>query len=355
MSPALAVVLVLSVLILIHELGHFLMARLFDVKVLRFSLGFGPRIWGFTRGDTDYCLSLIPLGGYVKMLGEGGEDPIPEEELPRAFSHKPLIQRVLIVAAGPVSNLLLAWFLFAGTFLFSGIPYLLPEVAQVQPKSPAEAAGIAPGDRIIAVDGQPVRRWEEVSRAIKASRGRPVRLKIDRKGQILEIEVTPQIKKVRNIFGEEIAIPIIGITAAGKFAKERVGPFQALKEAGERTWGIISLTVQGFIKLIQRVLPFSTLGGPFLIAQMAGEQAKAGLANLVFFTGVLSVNLGILNLLPIPVLDGGHLFFFALEALIGRPISVRKREIAQQIGMVILIALMIFVFYNDILRLLSQR
>ncbi|WP_456431918.1 RIP metalloprotease RseP [Thermosulfuriphilus sp.] len=355
MSPALAVILVLSVLILIHELGHFLVARFFNVKVLRFSLGFGPRVWGFTRGDTDYCLSLVPLGGYVKMLGEGSDDPIAPEEAHRAFGNKPLGQRFLIVAAGPLSNLLLAWFLFAGTFLFSGIPYLLPVVAQVQPGSPAEAAGIAPGDKIIAVDGRLVDRWEEVSKAIKKGGKRPIRLKIERDGKILELKVIPEIKKVKNIFGEEIAVPIIGITAAGKFAKEKVGPFEALKEAGERTWAIISLTVQGFIKLIQRVIPFSTLGGPILIAQMAGEQARAGLANLAFFTGVLSVNLGILNLLPIPVLDGGHLFFFTLEALIGRPISVRKREIAQQIGMVILIALMIFVFYNDILRILGQR
>lgn len=352
MNPVLAVILVLGVLIFFHELGHFLVARLVGVRVLRFSLGFGPRIWGFNRGGTDYCLSLIPLGGYVKLLGENPAEPLPPEDIPYSFSHRPLKDRALIVLAGPVANFVLAWLLFALVFLFQGRPYMLPAVGSIMPDSPAAEAGLKAGDLILEINGQPVKTWEEMAELVRQSAGRPLRLLIKRGDKTLSVTVTPQVKEVRNIFGETVKVPVIGVTAAGLSGIEKLNPLSALEEAFLRVIILVKLTLLAFVKLIERVLPLSTLGGPIFIAQLASKQAQQGIWQLAFFTGVLSVNLGVLNLLPIPVLDGGHLFFYAIEAIRGKPLTVRQKEIAQQIGLALLITLMLVVFYNDILRLI---
>ncbi len=355
MNPVLAVVLVLGVLIFFHELGHFLVARLVGVRVLRFSLGFGPRIWGFQRGGTDYCLSLIPLGGYVKLLGENPGEPLPPEELPYSFSHRPLRDRALIVLAGPVANFVLAWLLFALVFLFQGQPYMLPAVGNVMPDSPAAKAGLKSGDLILQINGQSVKTWDEMAEIVRQSAGHTLKLVVKRKDKTFTVTVTPEVKEVKNIFGETVKVPVIGVTAAGLTGVERLNPVEALGQAFWRVVVLIKLTLLAFVKLIERVLPLSTLGGPIFIAQLASKQAQQGLWQLAFFTGVLSVNLGVLNLLPIPVLDGGHLFFYAIEAVRGRPLSNRQKEIAQQIGLALLLTLMLVVFYNDILRLLHQR
>ncbi len=346
--------LVLSGLILVHEAGHFIVARRLGIRVLKFSLGFGPRVWGFARNGTDYCVSAIPLGGFVKMLGEQPGETIPEEDVPYSFSHRPLWQRAAVVAAGPIANLLFAWLVFFVIFLGYGRPILLPDIGEVQPDSPAQEAGIKPGDKIIALDGKSIETWEQVSRLIKASGGRTIELSVQRDGQVITIQVTPKINTLKNIFGEEVEVPVIGVTAAGHFDIERLNPIKAVKEAFARTYELIALTLKGFVKLAQRVIPLSTLGGPIMIAQMAGEQAQQGFLNLFYFMALLSINLGLLNLLPIPVLDGGHLFLYSIEAVTRRPLSMRQREIAQQVGLFILGALMILVFYNDIMRLFSS-
>ncbi len=354
MTTLIAFVVVLSGLILVHEFGHFLVARLFGVKVLKFSLGFGPRVAGFKRGDTDYCLSAVPLGGFVKMLGEQPGENVPEGEEHRSFSHKPVGVRAAIVAAGPISNLLLAWFILAGILLANGNPVLLPVVGEVQADSPAAKAGMAPGDEIVEINGRRVDSWDDIARLIreKGAEG-PIRLVVSREEERMALEVTPTIRTIKNLFGEEVKVPMIGVTAAGKLRIERVDPVKALILASQKTWTLIELTAKGFVKIIQRVVPLSSLGGPIMIAQLAGQQANEGVINLLYFMALLSVNLGLINLFPIPILDGGHLFFFAIEAALGRPLSRRQMEFAQQVGIAILGALMLLVFYNDFARLLG--
>ncbi len=355
MNPVLAVILVLGILIFFHELGHFVVARWVGVRVLRFSLGFGPRLWGIERNGTDYCVSLIPLGGYVKLLGENPADPLPPEDIPYSFSHRPLKDRTLIVLAGPLANFILAWLLFSLVFLFQGLPYMLPAVGSVMPDSPAAKAGLKTGDLILKINNKPIKTWDEMAEMVHKSEGKPLNLLIKRDKQTLSVTLVPQLKEVKNIFGEKVRVPIIGVTAAGLTAVQKINPVQALWLAFLKVFLLIKLTLLAFVKLIERVLPLSTLGGPIFIAQLASKQAQQGLGQLAFFTGVLSVNLGVLNLLPIPVLDGGHLFFYAIEAIRGRPLSTRQKEIAQQVGLALLLTLMLVVFYNDIMRLLHHR
>ncbi len=354
MLTILAFVLVLSGLILVHELGHYCVARLLGVRVLKFSLGFGPRVVGWIHNGTDYCISAVPLGGFVKMLGEQPGEEVPPEEEQRSFSHRPVAARAAIVAAGPLSNLLFAWLIMAGILLVNGNPVLLPLIGEVQKGSPAAAAGIVEGDKIIEIAGKPVATWDDVARLIRREGKKgPINVVVERHGKRVAVVVEPTIRRVKDIFGQEIEVPMIGITAAGKLHIDRVNPAEALALASVKTWDLIVLTGKGFVKIIQRVVPLSTLGGPILIAQLAGQQAHEGMVNLLYFMALLSVNLGLINLFPIPVLDGGHLFFFALEALLRRPLTPRQMELAQQVGIAILGALMLLVFYNDIARLLG--
>ena len=355
LTTVLATVVVLGVLIFFHELGHFLVAKYFRVGVLKFSLGFGPALVSKKVGETEYCISAIPLGGYVKLLGESTNEDVPEDKLDASFSNQPVGKRAAIVAAGPVANFLLAIVFFSFVFAVSGIPQLSTEIGAVTKGSPAEKAGIRPGDKVIAVNGHSVSRWDDMSKIIKESDGRSLDLTIDRSGKIIHVSVVPQITKVKNIFGEEVERPLIGVTAAQKVIMKKVNPVFALYYGVQQTWSLTKLFVMTVVKMIERVVPAKTLGGPIFIAQLAGQQAREGIMNLIYFIGLISVNLAILNLLPVPVLDGGHLAFFAFEAITGKPVSMEKREIAQQVGLFLLIILMVFVFYNDISRILLHR
>ena len=354
-TTVLATVVVLGVLIFFHELGHFLVAKYFRVGVLKFSLGFGPALVSKKVGETEYCISAIPLGGYVKLLGESTNEDVPEDKLDASFSNQPVGKRAAIVAAGPIANFLLAIVFFSFVFAVSGIPQLSTEIGAVTKGSPAEKAGIRPGDKVIAVNGHSVSRWDDMSKIIKESDGRSLDLTIDRSGKIIHVSVVPQITKVKNIFGEEVERPLIGVTAAQKVIMKKVNPVFALYYGVQQTWSLTKLFVMTVVKMIERVVPAKTLGGPIFIAQLAGQQAREGIMNLIYFIGLISVNLAILNLLPVPVLDGGHLAFFAFEAITGKPVSMEKREIAQQVGLFLLIILMVFVFYNDISRILLHR
>lgn len=345
-------VLVLGVLIFVHELGHFLVAKRAGVSVLKFSLGFGPKIAGFTRGGTEYLLSAIPLGGYVKMLGEDPKEEVADLE--RSFSAKPIGWRSLIILAGPGSNFLLAIAIFWVVFMV-GVPTLATKVGEVMEGFPAREAGLLRGDRIVAIQGQPIEKWEELAKQIHQSPGRPVRLTVEREGQRFDVTVAPKATKQKNLFGEEQEIGLLGIAPAEEFLTERTNPITAFGRAVYKTYDLSVLILITFGKLLQGVVPAKTIGGPLLVAQMAGEQARLGVLNLLFFTALLSINLAILNLLPIPILDGGHLFFALIEAARGKPVSLKKREMAQQVGLVLLVALMIFAFYNDIFRLLGKQ
>jgi regulator of sigma E protease len=345
-------IFVLGILIFVHELGHFLVAKWLGVTVLRFSLGFGPKIVGFQRGETEYRLSLIPLGGYVKMLGEGRDDEVPEEQLQSSFSSQPLRKRAAIVVSGPFSNLLLAVLIFTCIYATAGIPQLTTDIGMVTPDSPAALAGVQPGDKVLEINGNPMANWEVLSQTIVEVGKSPLRLKIERAEQVITLEVQPELRGVPNVFGEAIERPVIGITAAGKLQVKKVNPFMAGYYSVAQTWNMSKLFLLTVVKLIQRVLPMDTLGGPILIAQMAGQQAQEGLLNLIYFMALISVNLAILNLLPIPILDGGHLFLFLMEGILRRPLNPKRVEFAQKVGMLLLVVLMAFVFYNDIMRLL---
>lgn len=345
---------VLGVLIFFHEFGHFLVAKLSGVKVLRFSLGFGPKVIGKRIGETEYLISALPLGGYVKPLGENPRERVPKEERRRAFLNQSVGTRCAIIAAGPVANLLLAFFIFALSYCALGIPETPPVVGEVVKGSVAEQGGIRPGDIILKIDDVVVSRWVDLPSLIGRSAGMPIRITINRGGKILAFTVIPQEGMVKDIFGEEVKTYQIGIVATKEVVLKRVPIYKGIWMGAQQTWFILRLTVAYLVKVIKRAVPArQALGGPILIAQMAGKQAQEGILSLILFTAVISINLAIINLLPIPILDGGHLLFLAIEAIAGRPLSVKKRELAQQIGLIIILLLMAFIFYNDIMRIFS--
>ena len=357
MNTVISFIIVLGLLIFVHEFGHFIWAKLFGVKVLKFSLGFGPKLVSKQLGETEYLISAFPLGGYVKMFGENvaeaADENISAADMHRSFSMRPVWQRFIIVAGGPIFNLIFALLLFFFIVLAAGLPQQVESttISEVNPDSPAAVAGLQPNDTIIAIDGQETKRWEDVSRVIKNSGGRQVLLTVRRNDGSLEIPVQPRMEKTRNIFGEEVGERfMVGIARSDEVTYEKVGFIEALKASISQTWTWMYLTVMGLVKIIQKVVPASELGGPILIAKIAGERMAAGWINYLYFMAVLSVNLGILNLLPIPILDGGHLVYFTVEAIWRKPLNPKIIEILQHAGLVLLVTLMIFVFYNDLVR-----
>jgi regulator of sigma E protease len=351
LSTIIAAAVILGALIFVHELGHFAAAKLFGVGVRRFSLGFGPRLLARQVGETEYCLSAVPLGGYVRMVGDVPGEELDPAEAPRSFTTKSLGRRFAIVLAGPLFNLLFALVVFCLVFAVHGLPVLSPEVGEVKAGFPAAQAGLRKGDVVVAIGGRQVERWEQLAEVIRANPGRAIPVSVERGGKLIRVSVTPEIREVENIFGEKEAVPVIGVSAAGRVSVRKVGPLEAVGYAAAQTYAVIEITVLGIIKLIERVVPAKSLGGPILILQIAGQTAQRGLLSVLFFAASLSINLGVINLLPIPVLDGGHLLFFGFEGVMGRPVSMRKREVAQQVGLFVLILLIIFVFYNDISRI----
>ncbi len=354
MTYILSIIILLGVLIFFHELGHFIVARFFGVGVEKFSLGFGPRILGKQVGITDYRLSAIPLGGYVKMVGEEPDAEIDPRQVHLSFTHKPVYQRLLIVAAGPFFNVLLAALILFVVLLHSGAYYMEPVVGEVQAGSPAETAGLRAGDRILAINDSPVESWEEMATLIGGSEGEKIDLEISRDDQPLAIHITPRLQSDQNLFGEDTKRYMIGIISSRQVSTKELSFGQAVFMSVQKTYQIAELTFVSVVKMIQGTLSVKTLGGPIMIAQLAGEQAKEGLMEFLSLMAVISVNLAILNILPIPVLDGGHILFFTIELIIRRPVNIRVREIAQQAGLFVLLMLMIFVIYNDIIRLFTQ-
>ena len=353
-TSVLAFIVVLGVLIFFHELGHFLFARLFGVGVEKFSLGFGPRIFGWKTGLTDYRISAIPLGGYVKMVGEDPAVEMDPQDIPFSFTHKHVLKKLMIVAAGPLFNVLLALLIFFCIFLFSGTYILRPTIGEVQANLPAHEAGLQKGDLILAIDGKAISTWEEMAGNITSSNGRTLVFSVQRLGDVLTLEIKPIAQKTKNLFGEDIDRYFIGVASAGDVENRRLGLGESVLESIRQTYSITELTVVSIAKLIKGKISTKTIGGPIMIAELAGQQAREGVLNFVFLIALLSINLAIINFLPIPVLDGGHILFFLIELVIGRPVNTRTREIAQQVGIFILITLMIFVFYNDISRIFTS-
>ena len=357
MVTLLSFIVVLGVLIFVHELGHFLFAKAFGVRVLKFSLGFGNKVVSKQWGETEYLISAFPLGGYVKMYGEDPGEEVSAEDRQRSFSHKASWQRFLIVFAGPLFNLIFAVLLFFGMFLFAGLPEPVDSstIGSVAEGSIAERAGLEKGDTILSINGENTSSWLQVSGLIKDSGGKNLAMEVQRGDKRLHIEAVPEMLPVRNIFGEEVAQKYrIGIGPSNELTYVKASLGEYAQAAVVQTWNLSYLTVVGIVKMIQRVIPASELGGPIRIAEIAGQQLEAGWMNFLYFMGLLSINLGILNLLPVPVLDGGHLAFLSLEMLRRRPLSERSMEISQKIGIALLGTLMIFVFYNDIVRLVER-
>lgn len=338
----------LGILILVHEFGHFIVAKKTGVGVLTFSLGFGPKLFRKKVGETEYALSAFPLGGYVKMVGEDPEEEVQAMDVRKSFSHQGLAKRAAIVFAGPLFNLILAVVIFCGIFMAFGAPVLSTRVAGVEPGSPAAQAGLQKGDRILAVNGETIRNWEELSTRIRESQGNILKLRVQKSDREVEVPVQPTRRAVKNVFEEEKITWAIGIIS--EVTIEKSSPWRASWQAVSKTWEYSVLTLVALYKMVLGDVSPKNLGGPLLIAQMAGQQAREGLINFLFFIAVLSINLGVLNLLPIPVLDGGHLLFFLIESVIGRPVKVKYRERAQQVGIFLLILVMIYAFYNDIAR-----
>ena len=447
MTTIISFVLVLGILILVHEFGHFIVARMSGVGVERFSIGFGPVLARYRGKETEYCLSLVPLGGYVKMMGddenplEGGKTGTLDPK--RAFNLKPLVVRFLIVFAGPAMNFVLAVVIFALVFMILGRPVAPALVGRVTEGGPVAQAGLRAGDRIVAIDGRPVQYWEDVQRAVQDSQGaalslsvqqgtaaerkvsirptqtktrdlfgderptwdlgarpyvapsigdvvsgfpaqkaglktgdvivsldgkpvlswdelaegiqqrpgQPTRVEVKRGAETFAVSIVPNAVKERGADGKETEVGRIGISPSAGITFVRSNPIRALREGIDRTVEVTALTAVGLYKIVVGQLDRKNIGGPIQIAVTAGEQARQGIASLAFFTAVISVNLFLLNLLPVPMLDGGHLLFFLVEAVLGRPLSLRKREVAQQVGFGLLMLLMVYAVYNDLDRI----
>ncbi|MFQ5717670.1 MAG: RIP metalloprotease RseP [Nitrospinales bacterium] len=431
----------LAALIFVHELGHFLVAKKMGVVVEKFSLGFGPRLFGITRGDTEFIVSAVPLGGYVKMKGEFGGEELEDPE--GAFSTAPVKSRLAIAFAGPFFNILFALVIYVVVYL-NGVPALAPIVGTVKDQSPAQLSDLQTGDRIVEIDGKKIRFWEQLQEIVHENPGKKMEFLVERnETKILSVPLTPISEEITNLFGEKTNVGLIGITPlvrnvayikeggpadlAGlktgdriltidnaqmrgwvdlkKSALDKPGEklvFRVLRDGFEQEveltpepkviqdedgrdvetgtlglglsgemvieqYNLLGATVRAFEetirltyligvtikKMILGSVPADSIGGPILIFQIYGEQAKQGFNELIRLTALLSINLGLLNLLPIPILDGGHIFFFLIEAIKGRPISERNRERAHQVGLFMLISLMVFAFYNDIMRIIT--
>jgi len=349
----LQVIIVFGLIVFVHELGHFLAAKWAGVGVERFSLGFGPKVLGKQIGGTEYLLSAVPLGGYVKMVGEEIGEPVDPAIEQLSFSHKSVGKRFFIVFAGPFSNFVWAFIIFSLTFLSFGVtvPLDAAKIGGVVPNLPAQKAGLQPGDEILSVAGTPVKNWEELADRIQHSQGQETHLTVKRgEGQTVEVVVTPEWRSAQP-GGNGQPGYVIGIERV--FQSQPVSFGRALKIGAEQTWLWTKLIFQSLVMLIRGEVSAKELGGPILIAQVAGQQARLGLDYLLRFAAVINLNLAVFNLLPIPVLDGGHLFFFLIEFLLGRPLSVRSREMAWRVGFLVIATLIVLVFYNDIARLVG--
>ena len=345
---ALRFLAVLGALIAVHEFGHFIVAKKSGVLVERFSIGFGPPFYSRKWGETEYRLSVIPLGGYVKMYGEDLDVEISENHRERSFQHQSVWKRIPIVAAGPAFNIIFAIALIAFVQV-SGYPVEQSVyIGRVLDGSAAAEAGLQTNDKVNSLNGQNIKRISELRQQILASEGRTLPMHISREGREHRLLIAPRK-------ADELGVWRIGVELRpDDFVMQRADPLSAVLRGCEWTWRITRLTFTGFGQIISGAIPVSeSLAGPLGIAQEINRQADNGWRNVVFLTAAISISLAILNLLPIPVLDGGHLLFFLIEIVQGKPLSARKREIAHQVGLVILVCLMLFAFYNDILRLFS--
>jgi len=342
----------LTVIVFFHELGHFLIARLCGIRVLVFSIGFGPELVGFNdRSGTRWKISAIPLGGYVKFFGDENEASVPdpatlaamtEDERKHSFPGQPVGARAAVVAAGPITNFILAVVLFAGVFMFYGKTTAIPRLAAVTPDSPAAAAGFKVGDLITSIDGTKIDNFVDVQRIVNFSPGKPLTIEVDRGGALFTLHAVPAEKDKKGMLG------IARSNEPGDVRTEPVSPLEAVWLGADETWLVVSTTMTYLRDVVVGRQSADQIGGPIKIAQISGEVAKLGFGPLVRLTALLSVSIGLLNLFPIPLLDGGHLLYYAIEVVRGRPLSERAQEVGFRIGLAIVLMLMIFAAFNDL-------
>jgi regulator of sigma E protease len=358
---------VLSLVVFFHELGHFLVARWCGVRVLVFSIGFGPEIVGFNdRHGTRWKISAIPLGGFVKFFGDENAASVPDsarlavmdaDERAHSFMFQPVAKRAAIVVAGPLANFLLAIVIFAGVFMLYGKQTLSARVDSVQADSAAAEAGFKAGDLVVAINGRPIENFTEMQRIVGANAGEPLAITVDREGNQLVLKATPALKEVKDNFGNVQRVGILGISrsmAPEDLKLHPVAPPQAVVLAVQETWSVIERTLGYIGGVIAGREAANQLGGPIRIAQMSGQVASFGFVPLIQLAAVLSVSIGLLNLFPIPLLDGGHLLFYLIEGVRGRPLSERAQEMGFRIGLAIVLMLMIFATFNDIVHLATS-
>jgi regulator of sigma E protease len=345
----------LTIIVFFHELGHFLVARWCGIRVLVFSMGFGPELAGFNdRHGTRWKLSLIPLGGYVKFFGDDNEASVPdpavlaamsEEDRRRSFFGQSVGRRAAVVVAGPLTNFILAIVIFAGVFMMFGKPTAVPRVASVEANSAAAGAGFQPGDLVTAIDGRKIDNFVDMQRIVGFSGGHPLTIVVDRGGVPVTLTATPEIKNNRGVLG------VTRSNQPGDVNVESVAPLDAVKLGVEKTWFIVETTLTYIRDVFVGRQSADQIGGPIGIARISGQVAELGWGALFDFVGVISVSIGLLNLFPVPLLDGGHLLFYFIEAVRGRPLSERAQEVGFRIGLAIVVMLMIFATVNDILHL----
>ncbi|MGH9807331.1 MAG: RIP metalloprotease RseP [Terriglobia bacterium] len=358
---------VLTIVVFFHELGHFVVARWAGVNVLTFSLGFGPELVGFNdRHGTRWKISAVPLGGYVKFFGDDSEASTPssdalanmtEEEREGSFHHKKVGRRAAIVAAGPIANFILAIVIFAGLFTFLGKPSTSARVDKVEAGSAAAAAGFQIGDIVTTIDGTAIDSFSDMQRIVGTSAGEKLTFTVKRGNSTVQLQGTPELREVKDPFGNAHKLGVLGITrsmAPGDVTTERVDPATAVWLGVKETWFVVDRTLAYIGGVFTGREAADQVGGPLRIAQISGQVATIGLAALVHLAAVLSISIGLLNLFPVPLLDGGHLLFYAVEAVRGRPLSERAQEMGFRIGLGLVLMLMVFATYNDILHLAAS-
>jgi len=360
-SNVIIFLLVLTVVVFIHELGHFLVARWCGVVVKAFSIGFGPEIFGFyDRHGTRWRFAWIPLGGYVKFMDDDNAASMPSaealermtpEERKSSFHAKPLWQRAAVVAAGPIANFLLAIAIYTGLNAAVGIRVMPAYVEKVVENQPAAKAGFQAGDKIVAIDGQSIESFDDLQRIVAPNAGHELTFTVERNGQPVMLKVTPALDEQRDPFGRTFKRGLIGIQRSNspdKWHTYSVGPVEAFTRAVRETWSNMAATVAGLGDILTRRQSAEQMGGPILMAEVTAKVAEMGFEPLLRWIALISANIGFLNLMPIPVLDGGHLLFYAIEAIQRKPLSERFKQIGFQIGLAVIVALMIFVNFNDL-------
>jgi regulator of sigma E protease len=358
--------LVLTLLVFVHEMGHYLIGRWSGIRILAFSVGFGPELVGYTdKHQTRWKICAIPLGGYVKFYGDedaastpdyGKLEALPAEERDRTFLGAALWKRAATVAAGPIANFILAIAIFAVLFSIYGKQIADPVVAEVKPDSAAAAAGIQPGDLLAAIDGNPVKTFDDVRRYVSIRPETQIVITIERNGSPLDVPMVPRRTEITDQFGNKVELGIIGILTnqeTGNFRLQTYGPLEAVGQGAIESWNIVTGTFKYLSNLVTGRMKADQLGGPIRVAQASGQMATIGVVAVLHLAAVLSVSIGLLNLMPVPVLDGGHLMFYAVEAVRGRPVGPAAQDVAFRIGFAMILMLMVFATWNDISSLLG--